>query len=74
VVAFVSVYEFALFSPVLRRIVDEHQDNPIDLSRWHDPYINGNVSLVLLLTGLVVAVVLAGFGATRLQRAPRFDG
>jgi len=68
VIAFVGVYEFSLFNPLVRRILDEHPANPIDLSRWHDPYINGNVSVVVVLTSLAVAGVLAVLGGTRQSR------
>ena len=69
IVAAAGIYDYLAFIPLVSHISDSHQSNPIDLSKWHDPYINGNVSLLSFAACLIVAIVLAIAGAIRAIRS-----
>lgn len=69
VVAFVATYNFYVLNPAIARLSGERVLNPVNLARWHDPYINGNVSLLVLLGCLLLAAVLALAGALRHRSA-----
>ncbi|MCL2781111.1 MAG: helix-turn-helix domain-containing protein [Actinomycetia bacterium] len=66
VIAFLSLYSYFALVPTINRISGDRTSNPINLSQWREPYLNGDIGLVTLLAGLLVAAVLA---ATQAQRA-----
>jgi transcriptional regulator with XRE-family HTH domain len=70
VVAFAGVYEYLVFTPLIRHIVPDSQPRSVDLSRWHDPYINGNVELLTLTGCLLAAAILGLAGALSRPRTP----
>jgi hypothetical protein len=68
VVAFVPLYSYVVFNPLVDRIVDDRRDSPVDLTRWDAAHIDGNVWLLMILTGLLAAAVLAAAQALRPRR------
>jgi transcriptional regulator with XRE-family HTH domain len=74
VAALLSLYTYFVFLPLVPRVVHEQQARPVDLSRWHDPYLNGNIALLVLIGGLLVATVLAAAQALRPRRESGFGG
>jgi hypothetical protein len=72
VIAFVSVYSTVLLQPAIAWVDHDTQARPVDFSQWHDIYIGGNVSILVLIGSLLVAVVLAITAA--LRRQPRSRG
>jgi len=69
VVAFTGAYVWVL-PALIARILDEPR-SPVDLGRWRDPYVNGNVSLVVLVVCLVIAAVLAVAAAVSASQEDR---
>jgi transcriptional regulator with XRE-family HTH domain len=67
VVAFVSVYSCVLLQPAIDWISHDVEARPVDFSQWHDVYIGGNVSVLVLIGSLVVAAILAIAAAFRRQ-------
>jgi len=69
-VGFVALYDIA-FVWTLDRIVGGASSRPVDLTRWHGDYINGNVGLLATAAGVLVAVALAVAGAVTPERPRR---
>jgi transcriptional regulator with XRE-family HTH domain len=65
VIAFVSVYGCVLLQPAIEWVDHDTQQRPIDFSQWHDIYIGGNVTTLVLIGSLVVAAILAITAALR---------
>lgn len=65
VVAFVGIYAGELLQPAIDWVTHVSQPRPVDFSQWHDAYINGNVSVLVLIGSVLVAVILAIAGAVR---------
>jgi transcriptional regulator with XRE-family HTH domain len=68
VLAFVSIYGTVLLQPAIAWVDHDTQARPVDFSQWHDLYIGGNVSALVLIGSLLVAVVLALAAALRRGR------
>jgi transcriptional regulator with XRE-family HTH domain len=67
VLAFVSVYSCVLLQPAIA-LVDHHtQARPVDFSQWHDIYIGGNVTVLVLIGSVLVAAILGVAAALRNQ-------
>ena len=69
VIGFSGVYTW-FFQTAVGRVLDE-PGQPIDLARWRDPYINGNVSLLVLVACLAIAAVLVVVSAVQSSRERR---
>jgi len=67
VIAFVGIYACVLLQPAVSWVTHDRQSRPIDLSRWHDAYIGGNVTVLVLIASLLVAMILAITAAIRQQ-------
>jgi transcriptional regulator with XRE-family HTH domain len=59
VLAFVSIYGCVLLQPAIAWVDHDTEARPIDFSQWHDTYIGGNVSILVLTGSLLVAAILA---------------
>jgi transcriptional regulator with XRE-family HTH domain len=66
IIAFIGLYDFVL-APAIAWISHNTEPRPIDLSQWHDMYIGGNVSILVLVGSLLVAAILAIAAAIRSQ-------
>jgi transcriptional regulator with XRE-family HTH domain len=69
VIAFASVYGCLLLQPAVDWVIHSTRSQPIDFSQWHDMYISGNVTVLVLIGSLLVAAILAI--AAALRRRPR---
>ena len=69
VIAFVSLYGCLFLQPAVNWVTHGTRTQPVDFSQWHDVYIGGNVTVLVLIGSLLVAAALAIVGA--LQRQPR---
>jgi transcriptional regulator with XRE-family HTH domain len=70
VIAFASIYSCVLLQPAIDWLSHNTEAHPIDFSQWHDVYIGGNVSVLVLIGSLAVATVLAITAALRRQPRP----
>jgi len=68
VIAFIGLYDLVLV-PAIALITHDTEPRPVDFSQWHDVYIGGNVSILVLIGSLLVAAILAITAA--LRRQPR---
>jgi len=59
VLAFVSIYGCVILQPAIALVDHDTQPRPIDFSQWNNIYIGGNVSVLVLIGSLLVAVILA---------------
>jgi transcriptional regulator with XRE-family HTH domain len=59
VIAFVGVYSTELLQPAIDWVTGQTERRPVDFSQWHDLYIGGNVSVLVLIASVLVAVILA---------------
>ena len=59
VLAFVSIYGCVLLQPAIAWVDHDTEARPVDFSQWHDIYIGGNVSILVLIGSLLVAAILA---------------
>jgi transcriptional regulator with XRE-family HTH domain len=69
VVAFAGIYSSVVLQPAIAWIIHDTKARPIDFSQWHDVYIAANVSFLVLIASVLVAVILAITAA--LRRQPR---
>jgi transcriptional regulator with XRE-family HTH domain len=67
VAAFFGLYSFFGFIPLVE-LATSSAPRPIDLARWSEPYLNGNIELLVTLAPLVVAAALALTQALRTTR------
>ncbi len=65
----VGVFGWAI-GPVIDGIITGRSPDfsEVDLTRWVAPYLDGNVTLVVLLACIIAAVVLAGLGIVAIVR------
>jgi hypothetical protein len=68
-IAFGALYGCLLLDPAIDWVSGARESRPVDFSQWHDRYIGGNVTTLVLIGSLLVAVILAITAA--LRRAPR---
>ena len=69
VIAFVSIYGCLFLQPAVDWVTHGKRIQPVDFSQWHDIYIAGNVTVLVLVGSLLVAAILAITAA--LHRQPR---
>jgi hypothetical protein len=72
VVAFVGIYGCVLLQPAIAWVDHDTQARPVDFSQWHDIYIGGNVSILVLIGSVLVAAILtiaAGMKTVALKTA-----
>ena len=69
VVAFVGIYSCVVLQPAIALVDHDRQQHPVNLGQWHEVYIAGNVSVLVLIGSLLVAAILGITAA--LRRQPR---
>ena len=69
VVAFAGIYSSVVLQPAIALIIGDKVARPIDFNQWHNAYIAANVSFLVLIASVLVAVILASTAA--LRRQPR---
>jgi transcriptional regulator with XRE-family HTH domain len=65
VTAVVSIYGGLFLQPAISWLTHDTERRPVDFGQWHDSYIGGNVSMLVVIGSLLVAAILAIAAALR---------
>lgn len=64
-IGFVALYGCLVLGRAIDAVAHHPESRPVDFSQWHDGYIDGNVTTIVLVGSLIVAAILAIAAALR---------